>query len=106
MSRTQIIAKVKRFVELIKTDLPLKMVILQKSYPGEEDKLTPEIDVVVVVDILEEEDDYVQRKLTLERIAEQISSKMDVEIIEEEKGDITGFYESLKKSGEVIYSNI
>ncbi|MCP5048549.1 MAG: hypothetical protein GY940_15370 [bacterium] len=104
MGKQQIIEKVTQFADSIKAMLQVKMVILERLYPGEENNPDGVIDVAVVVEHLRDDEDYIQLKLDLGRLAKQIDPRIDIDIIEEERQDITGFYNEIRKTGDVIYS--
>ena len=105
MSKQNVIKNAKQYATLANRILPLKMLILQEGYPGDVDNPDGIIDLVLVVDFLDDDQDYVQLKLKLENLAEQIDPRIDIEIVEQEKTDPTGFYNSVLKTGEVIYNN-
>ena len=101
MSKTVIIQKVKQYAELLKSQLPVEMIILQKAYAGEEFKKDYEIEVVVVVDKMDR--DYIEVKDELTQLANQVDPHIDPTLIEKDKDDPTGFFEDIRKTGKVIY---
>jgi len=105
MSKKDVIKKVEDYAARISKKLNVKMVILQQAYPGELDKPNCEIEVVVVINFLKEDQDYILIRGELEDIARQVDPNMDPVLVEEEKKDLTGFYKEIRKTGEVITNN-
>jgi hypothetical protein len=101
MSNKKVTTLVKRYAQLIKDKYNPEMVILQKSYPGDDENPEVEIEVAVVVNRLKK--DYIEAKNDLIQLAHQVNSRLDPIIIEREKDEPTGFFEVLKKTGEIIY---
>jgi len=101
MSKAEIKKKVKDFTKLIQSKFPIKMVILQKSYPGEENSIDREIEVAVVVDQLEKDFLEVQDELT--EFAYKFDPNFDIVLIEKKKEDPTGFFIEVQRTGELIY---
>jgi hypothetical protein len=102
MSKKEIIEKVKEYTELLKKKLPIRMVILEKAFPGEEFKKDFQIEVSVVVNELVR--DYLEVKEDLFQLAKQVDPRIEPVLIENDKDDPTGFCEEVYKSGEIIYS--
>lgn len=101
MSKADIQKKVKQFADMVKAKFPVKMIILQKAYPGEENRKDPEIEVAVVVDELE--DDFIEVKDQLTTMANRIDPHIDIVLIERQKEDPIGFYDEVRKTGQMIY---
>ncbi len=103
MSKKETVENVKQYSELIRDILQVRSVILQQSYRGEEDRPDGEIEVAVIVDHLGEEEDYIELKHKLTELARQLDPRIEVELIESDKDDPTGFFDQIRKTGEVIY---
>ncbi len=104
MSKQDVVDRVKAYAAKICKTLNVKMVLLQQSYPGEFDKSDCEIEVVVVVDLLNEDQDYIEIRAQLEEMAHDVYQNLDPVLVEEAKEDLTGFYNEIRKTGEVIYN--
>lgn len=106
MSISDVIDRVKTFTDSIKDNLAVQMVILQSNYQGEENRPGGIIDVAVVIDLLGEDQDYIEVREKLDNIARHIDPRLDIDLIESEKDDPTGFFNEIRKTGQVIYENI
>lgn len=101
MNKRMIRHKVRQYADLIKDKYPVKKVILLKSYPGEEDREDGAIDVAVIVTDLQE--DYLEVKETLTKLAKQIHPKIDPELVEEDRPDPFGFTHEIEEKDEIIF---
>jgi hypothetical protein len=104
MSKAEVITIAKKFVDVIKGKYLVKMVILLQAYPGVFDKIDGEIELAVVIDHLRKDEDYVEILQEMRQYAAKVDSRLDVELIEREKKDPTGFFKQIQKTGEVIYN--
>jgi hypothetical protein len=102
----EVIDKVKQFADAIKDRVAVELVILQRGFKGEEDRLDRPIDVAVVVDFLEEDEDYIEVREQFEKTAKQVDPRIELDLIESDKDDPTGFVEEIRKTGKVIYENL
>ena len=103
MGHQQIVEIVREYAEKVNGFLPVKMIILERNYPGEENNPHGVIEVAIVLERLRDEDDYIDLKLKLGRLAEEVSPRIDTDIIDLDKKDPVGFYNQIRKTGEVIY---
>lgn len=103
MSMQDVIDRVKQLSHSIKEKLTVEMVILQSNYQGEEGRADGIIDVAVVVDLLKADQDYIEVRDQLARTAQRIDPRMEIDLIESERGDPTGFFNEIRKTGRVIY---
>ena len=101
MNKRLIRHKAQQYADLIKDKYPVKKVILLKNYPGEEDDDDGSIEIAVVVSELE--DDYLEAKDELTRLAKQIHPKIDPLLVEEDKPDPFGFTDEIQGNEEIIF---
>ena len=94
-----VIAKVKRYAEIIKKKYPIKMVILYGSHVSNKAKKNSDIDVAVVFD--EIKGDYLEIMTDVYKSAVDIDSKIETVMLEK-KRDRSGFLESILRYGKVI----
>lgn len=101
MGYARVVAIVKKYAEAVKEKMQVKMVILQNTYPKYQDLPDEDIEVAVVLDILHK--DMLEARDDLLEIAQKVDPRIEPLIIEAEKNDTTGFFEEIKKKGEIVY---
>ena len=101
MNKRLIRHKAQQYADLIKNKYPVNKIILLKTYPGEEDDDDGAIEIAVLVSDLE--DDYLEAKEELTRLAEQVHPKLDPLLVEEDKPDPFGFMEEIKENDGIIF---
>lgn len=101
MNKRLIRHKAQQYAELIKNKFPVEKVVLLKMYPGEEDQDDGAIEIAVVVNDLE--DDYLEAKNELTKLARQVHPKIDPLLVEADKPDPFGFTTEIQGNEEVIF---
>jgi predicted nucleotidyltransferase len=95
-----IVAKVRRYADAVKKEMPVQMVILYGSYARGSESLTSDIDVAIVVDNIE--NDYLEQSARLFHLIREIDTRIEpVLLIRGE--DRSGFLSSILKYGKIIY---
>lgn len=100
MGHARVVAIAKKYAEAVKEKMPVKLVILQNTYPKYEDLPDEDIEVAVVLDTLHK--DMLEARDDLLEIARRVDSRIEPLIIEAEKNDTTGFFNEIKKKGEIV----
>lgn len=103
MDKEEVIAKVKRYAEEIKKVFPLRMVILFGSYAKNCAREHSDIDVAVIVD--HNEKDYLESRRQLFKLRRDIDCKIEPVLIERDEKDLSGFFEEISATGEIVYQN-
>ena len=99
MDKTDVIEKVKAYAKLVKTNMPVRHIILYGSYAKNIYREDSDIDVAVVVD--EVEDDYLETATTLYKLTRNIDDRIEP-ILLETANDESGFLEQILNEGKVI----
>ena len=103
MDKEEVIAKVKRYAEEIKKVFPVRMVILFGSYAKNCAREHSDIDVAVIVD--HNEKDYLESRRQLFKLRRDIDCKIEPVLIERDEKDLSGFFEEISATGEIVYQN-
>ncbi len=98
----EVITIVEKFIKRLEGNFDLKKVIIYGEALIAPMKMIDSIDVAVIVNSLEE--DYVQDKLEMIQVAEQIDCRLDIELIDKNSDDPVEFVDELLIRGHVIYS--
>ncbi len=95
-----IVEKVRRYADVVRKEMPVKMVILYGSYARGSESLSSDIDVAIVVDNIE--NDYLEQSARLFHLIRGIDTRIEpVLLIRDE--DRSGFLSSILKYGKIIY---
>lgn len=103
MDKTEVINKVKKYAEAVKKTFPVRMVILFGSYAKNCSKEYSDIDVAVVVD--HNDEDYLKSRQKLFKLGTGIDCRIEPVLIERDQKDLSGFFEEILNTGEIIYQN-
>ena len=103
MDKNEVIKKVKKYAEVVKKILPVRMVILFGSYAKNCAREHSDIDVAVVVD--HNEKDYLEARKELFKLRRDIDCNIEPVLIERDEKDLSGFFEEISNTGEIIYQN-
>ena len=103
MDKREAIEKIKKYTELVKKSIPVKMVILFGSYSKENAREDSDIDVAVVVEHFT--GDYLNSRAKLFRLRREIDCRIEPVLIEKDEKDPAGFFEEILHTGEIIYQN-
>lgn len=103
MDKKEVIEKVKRYTEAVKKIFPVRMVILFGSYAKNSAREHSDIDVAVIVD--HNEKDYLESRMELFKLRRDIDCKIEPVLIERDEKDLSGFFEEISKTGEIVYQN-
>jgi predicted nucleotidyltransferase len=103
MDKTEVISKVKKFAEVVKKIFPVRMVILFGSFAKNCNKEYSDIDVAVVVD--HNDEDYLESRQQLFKLGTDIDCRIEPVLIERDQKDLSGFFEEILNTGEIIYQN-
>lgn len=101
MNREAVIEKAKQYAELIRQNLPVKMVILFGAWLEELAREDEEIEIAVVFDSLD--DDYLEIEHKLAKLALRIDNRIEPTIIESEREDPTRFLQEVLENGHIVY---
>lgn len=101
MDKAEVISKVKRYAEAVKKTFPVRMVILFGSYAKNTNREYSDIDVAVVVD--HNDEDYLESRQQLFKIGTDIDCRIEPVLIERDHKDLSGFFEEILRTGEIIY---
>lgn len=101
MDKAAVIECVKKMVDVIKQNFPVKKIILFGSYAKGYARKDSDIDVAVVVDQVE--GDFLSAEAKLFQLRRKINTKIEP-ILLEINNDHSGFFEEIMKTGEIIYS--
>ena len=96
----EVVEKVKKYAEVVRKDMPVKMVILYGSYARGSEHLNSDIDVAVVVDKIET--DYLQQSARLFHHIRGIDTRIEPVLLSTDD-DRSGFLSSILKYGKIIY---
>lgn len=100
MDKGTVIEHVKEYAEIVRLNLPVKMVVLYGSYAKGEARKYSDIDVAVIVDKIE--GDYLKISTQLYRLCRDIDIMIEP-ILLVDGYDPSGFLEDVLKTGEIIY---
>lgn len=103
MDKTEVISKVEKYAELVKKTFPVRMVILFGSYAKNCGREYSDIDVAVVVD--HNDQDYLESRQQLFKLGTDIDCRIEPVLIERDHKDLSGFFEEILNTGEVIYQS-
>lgn len=95
----KIIEKVRKYAEIVRKEMPVKMVILYGSYARDMESLNSDIDVAVVVD--EIESDYLELSARLFHLVREIDTRIEPVLLSS-NDDKSGFLSSILKYGKMI----
>jgi len=95
----EIAAKVKRYAEVVRNTMPVKMIILYGSYARGTERMTSDIDVAVVVDKIE--GNYLEQSAQLFHLIRGIDSRIEPVLLSGNE-DRSGFLSSILKYGKII----
>ena len=92
--------KVKKYADVVRKNMPVKMIILYGSYARGSENVSSDIDVAVVVDNIE--NDYLEKSARLFHLVRGIDSRIEPVLLSSNE-DRSGFLSSILKYGEIIY---
>jgi predicted nucleotidyltransferase len=101
MDKTEVINKVKKYADVVKKTFPVRMVILFGSYAKNCGREYSDIDVAVVVD--HNDEDYLKSRQKLFKLGTGIDCRIEPVLIERDQKDLSGFFEEILSTGEIIY---
>ncbi len=96
----EVIDKVRRYTDVVRKEMPVKMVILYGSYARGSENLTSDIDVAVVVDKIES--DYLEQSARLFHLIREVDTRIEPVLLSSSE-DRSGFLSSILKYGKIIY---
>ncbi len=97
----QVVAeKIKKYADVVRKDMPVKMIILYGSYARGSENVSSDIDVAVVVDNIE--NDYLEQSARLFHLVRGIDTRIEPVLLSSNE-DRSGFLSSILKYGEIIY---
>lgn len=99
MDKTEVIEKVKKYADLIRSQIKVQQIILFGSYAWGSPREDSDIDVAVIVDKID--DDFLKLSLKLYRLRRDIDDRIEPLLFEVEKDD-SGFLSSVLKKGLVV----
>ena len=103
MDKKEIIKKIKKYAELVKRTIPVKMVILFGSYSRDSAREDSDIDVAVVVEDFH--GDFLDSRVKLYQLRREIDCRIEPVLIEQDKKDPSGFLSEILNTGEIVYQN-
>lgn len=103
MDKSEVLEKVKKYTEAVKKVFPVQMVILFGSYAKNCARQYSDIDVAVVVD--HNENDYLESRKQLFKLRRDIDCKIEPVLIERDEKDLSGFFEEISTTGEIVYQS-
>jgi predicted nucleotidyltransferase len=103
MDKKTVINKVKEYAELVKKAFPVRMIILFGSYAKNCAGEHSDIDVAVVVD--RNDQDYLESRQQLFKLGTDVDCRIEPVLIERNQKDLSGFYEEIRNTGEIIYQD-
>jgi predicted nucleotidyltransferase len=96
----EIAEKVKRYAEVVRNNIPVKMIILYGSYARGTENMSSDIDVAVVVDHIE--GNYLEQSAQLFHLIRGIDTRIEPVLLTG-NDDRSGFLSSILKYGKIIY---
>ncbi len=103
MDKTEVIAKLKKYTDLVKKIFPVQSVILFGSYSKDRPRADSDIDVAIVLENLGE--DTLPYEVELFKLRRQIDSRIEPVLFEVGQKDPSGFLQQILETGEIIYQN-
>jgi predicted nucleotidyltransferase len=101
MDKTEAVASVRKFADLVRRSFDVKKVILFGSHAKGTAREDSDIDVAVVFEKID--GDYLDVITQLSRLRREIEYRIEP-VAMEERNDRSGFLREILKSGEIIYS--
>ncbi|MCP5047349.1 MAG: nucleotidyltransferase domain-containing protein [bacterium] len=98
----KVVEKVKKYADIVRKDMPVKMVILYGSYARESETVSSDIDVAVVMDKDNFENDYLEQSARLFHLVRGIDTRIEPVLLSSNE-DRSGFLSSILKYGKIIY---
>lgn len=96
----EVVEKVRKYADVVRKDMLVKMVVLYGSYARGTERQSSDIDVAVVVDNIE--NDYLEQSARLFHLVRGIDSRIEPVLLLT-KNDRSGFLSSIMKHGKIIY---
>jgi predicted nucleotidyltransferase len=96
----EVVEKVKKYAEVVRKDMPVKMVVLYGSYVRGTENSASDIDVAVVVDKIK--GDYLEQSARLFHLVRKIDTRIEPVLLSSDE-DRSGFLSSILNYGEIIY---
>jgi predicted nucleotidyltransferase len=103
MDKAEVISKVNKFAEVVIKAFPVCMVILFGSFAKNCNREYSDIDVAVVVD--HNDKDYLESRQQLFKLGSEIDCRIEPVLIERDQKDLSGFFEEILSTGEIIYQS-
>lgn len=103
MDKKTVINKVKEYAEVVKKVFPVRMIILFGSHAKNCAGEHSDIDVAVVVD--RNDEDYLESRQQLFKLGTDIDCRIEPVLIERNQKDLSGFFEEIRNTGEIIYQD-
>ncbi|MCD5397454.1 nucleotidyltransferase domain-containing protein [candidate division NPL-UPA2 bacterium] len=102
MDKREVVEKVRKYSDLIRTHFPVRLVILYGSYVKATVREDSDIDVAVVVNKID--GDFLMSEVKLYKLRREVDERIEPILLEADN-DRSGFLEQILKNGEVVYSN-
>jgi len=102
MDKREVVEKVRKYSDLVRTHFPVRLVILYGSYARAAVRESSDIDVAVIVNKIDE--DFLMSEVKLYRLRREVDERIEPVLLEADN-DRSGFLEQILKDGEIIYSN-
>ena len=102
MDKREVIEKVKKYSDVVRSHFPVKLVILYGSYAKATAREDSDIDVAVVVSKIDE--DFLRSEVKLYKLRRDVDERIEP-ILLEEGNDQSGFLEQILEDGEIVYSS-
>jgi len=96
----EVVDKVRRYADIVRKEMPVKMVILYGSYARGLENLASDIDVAVVVDKIES--NYLEQSARLFHFVREVDTRIEPVLLSSNE-DRSGFLSSILKYGMIIY---
>jgi predicted nucleotidyltransferase len=95
-------SSIKQYAQLVKSIIPVDMIILYGSYARGSENSNSDIDIAVVVNELE--GDFLDISAQLYSLTREINTDIEPKLVIK-KDNKSGFLESILKYGKIIYKN-
>lgn len=102
MDKREVVEKVRKYSDLVRTHFPVRLVILYGSYAKATGREGSDIDVAIVVNKIDE--DFLMSEVKLYRLRREVDERIEPVLLEADN-DRSGFLEQILKDGEVVYRN-